>query len=76
MMEPLLCQPLLYSSPFGDSYVSALWQWRHDLGYRSPHMEKAVTLVEIHRAIPEVWYDDDKFAMGVTGGNMDAVIWR
>ena len=75
-VKPIMCQPLLDSSPLGDSYVSALWQWRYDLGYRSSHMAKAMTLREIRRAIPQVWYDDDMFAMEVTGGGMDAVIWE
>jgi hypothetical protein len=39
-------------------------------------MNKAETLADIHNAMPETWWDDDKFAMNVTGGGMDAVIWE
>jgi hypothetical protein len=39
-------------------------------------MNKAETLADIHNAMPETWWDDDQFAMEVTGGGMDAVIWE
>ena len=74
-LKPIMCQPLLYSPPLGYGYCTPLWNWRYDIGYRTPYMDKAETLADIHNAMPECWYEGDMFVFGVTG-NIDAVIWE